>query len=129
LYGHGGGNFVETIRRLATEREVLDVADDQVGRPTSTAEFSRVLALLLKVGALGKFHAAGGGSPTSWYEFARAIVERLDLPAAVRPVSTSTIGRPARRPRHSVLNCSATEALVAFRFADWRDALSEYLLS
>jgi dTDP-4-dehydrorhamnose reductase len=127
LYGHGGRNFVDTIRRAAAERDTLEVVDDQVGRPTSTVEFSRALILLLKVGALGTFHAAGGGPPTTWFGFASEIVGRLGLAAEVRPVATSQLQRAAQRPRHSVLDCTATEARVGSRFADWRDALSEYL--
>lgn len=127
LYGQGGRNFVDTIRRAASEREWLEVVDDQVGRPTSTVEFSRALILLLKVGALGTFHAAGGGPPTSWHGFATEIVGRLGLDTEVRPVATGEISRAARRPRHSVLDCTATETRVGSRFADWRDALSEYL--
>jgi dTDP-4-dehydrorhamnose reductase len=127
LYGPGGGNFVETIRRLAEERMSLEVVDDQRSRPTSTTEFSRAVVLLLKVGALGTFHAAGGGQPTTWFGFATEIVEQLGLSVELRPVASSAFPRPARRPAYSVLDCSATERLTGREFADWRESLAEYL--
>ena len=127
LYGAGGRNFVDTIRRLAGERNRLEVVDDQTGRPTSTVEFSRAITLLLKIGALGTFHAAGGGLPTTWYGFAKEIVAQLGLEAEVEPVSSSRAARLARRPAHSVLECSATERMVGRAFPDWRESLARYL--
>lgn len=126
LYGEGGGNFVDTIRRLGAERDVLEVVDDQVGRPTSTIEFSRTVVLLLKVGAVGTFHAAGGGLPTSWFGFAQEIIGRLGESAEVRPVPTRRFPRPARRPAYSVLDCSATEQLLGRAFPDWKESLAEF---
>lgn len=128
LYGRGGNNFVETIRRLAAERESIDVVDDQTGRPTSTVELSRGIARLLALGAAGTFHATGGGPATTWYGFAREIVGRLGSPTELRPVPSSHLPRPASRPSYSVLDCSGTERLIGHPFADWRTTLAGYLL-
>lgn len=128
LYGGGGSNFVETIRRLAAERESIDVVDDQTGRPTSTVELSRGIARLLALGAAGTFHATGGGPATTWYGFAQEIVGRLGCATELRPVPSSRVPRPAPRPAYSVLDCSGTERLIGHPFADWRATLAEYLL-
>lgn len=127
LYGAGGTNFVDTIRRLADEREFLEVVDDQVGRPTSTVELSRICALLLGVGAAGTFHVSGGGPVTTWCGFAREITRQTGQPVEVRPVPSSRFPRPAQRPAYSVLDCSAVEKLVELPLADWRESLTEYL--
>jgi dTDP-4-dehydrorhamnose reductase len=127
LYGAGGSNFVDTIRRLAAERESLDVVDDQTGRPTTTAEFSRTVARLLELGAAGTFHATGGGPATTWYGLAREIVGRMGGSTEVRPVPSSRFPRPAQRPAYSMLECSATERVTGREFRDWRDSLSAYL--
>jgi dTDP-4-dehydrorhamnose reductase len=128
LYGAGGSNFVETIRRLAAERESLDVVDDQTGRPTSTVELSRGIARLLALGAAGTFHATGGGEETTWYGFAREIGRQLGWSTEIRPVPSSFFPRPAPRPAYSVLDCSGTEAATGQPFVDWRATLAEYLL-
>ena len=127
LYGVGGPNFVETIRRLASERDMLEVVDDQVGRPTSTLELSRAITRLLGLGAAGIFHVAGGGAPTTWYGFAGEIVRSLGLATEVKPVPSSRYPRAAPRPAHAVLDCAITEELLDRPFADWRDSLAEYL--
>jgi dTDP-4-dehydrorhamnose reductase len=128
LYGDGGSNFVETVRRLATERESLDVVNDQTGRPTSAVELSRVIARLLALGVAGTFHATGGGPATTWYGFAREIIGRTGLSTQLRPVPSSRVPRPAPRPAYSVLDCSGTEKSTGHSFADWRATLAEYLL-
>jgi dTDP-4-dehydrorhamnose reductase len=128
LYGDGGTNFVETIRRLAAERESLDVVDDQTGRPTSTVELSRVITRLLALGVAGTFHATGGGPATTWYGFAQEILGRMGWSTELRPVSSKQVPRPASRPAYSVLDCSSTEKSTGHPFADWRATLAEYLL-
>ena len=48
LYGPGGKNFVETIIRLAKEREELRIVADQVGSPTYTGDLATAIFNLLK---------------------------------------------------------------------------------
>ncbi|MDO8630094.1 MAG: dTDP-4-dehydrorhamnose reductase, partial [Phycisphaerales bacterium] len=51
LYGLHGRNFVEAILQKAKAGEALRVVDDQVGRPTYTADLSDALVRLLDIGA------------------------------------------------------------------------------
>ena len=126
LYGAGGKHFVDTISRLAAERARLDIVDDQIGRPTWTEALAETLDKLLKAGSLGTFHASGAGDPVSWAGFAEEIVRRLRLPVEIRRIATSELDRPARRPRYSVLDLAATEAVTG-PLGDWKDALARYL--
>jgi dTDP-4-dehydrorhamnose reductase len=126
LFGQGGKNFVETMLRLATERSVIDVVDDQVGSPTWTADLARAIKALLDKGCQGVYHAASGGV-CSWNEFARAIFAEEGLAVTVSALSTEDLGRPAPRPRYSVLDCSRLTRDTGFVMPPWQEALRGYL--
>jgi len=49
LYGPGGRNFVETIMRLAREREELRIVANQVGSPTYTGDLTEAIFRLLEI--------------------------------------------------------------------------------
>jgi dTDP-4-dehydrorhamnose reductase len=127
LYGEGGRNFVDTIGRLALERQQLRVVDDQIGLPTYTASLAAVIAQLAEEGRTGIFHASDGGEPISWFDFARAVVQLRELDAQVVPVSTAAFPRPARRPSFSVLDFRDTEQQIGRAMPDWRESLRSYL--
>ena len=122
-----GRNFVDTISEVARAGGELKVVDDQVGRPTWTRSLAQTIAELVERRQTGTFHASDGGTPVSWCEFAREIVERQGLPARISPVSSEANPKPARRPLYSVLDCSDTEAVVGYRMPDWKAMLGRYL--
>jgi dTDP-4-dehydrorhamnose reductase len=127
LYGAGGPNFVDTMSRLARERESLDVVDDQVGRPTWTGTLATTMAALIESGAKGTLHATDSGDPVTWYGFAREILRLGGSPTPVRPMDSATFPRPAARPGYSVLDCAETERIIGRPLPTWRDALTRYL--
>jgi dTDP-4-dehydrorhamnose reductase len=126
LYGLHGKNFVETMLRLAVEKDEISVVDDQVGSPTWTVDLSHAVLALLKGGHRGVYHAANSGF-CSWNEFARAIFEEAGLSVKVNGMTTAELNRPARRPLYSTLDCSKLEQDARFRPQPWRSALKAYL--
>jgi len=126
LYGIHGKNFVETMLRLATEKQELAVVDDQIGSPTWTMDLSRAIRALLEKGCRGTYHAANAGF-CSWNEFARAIFAEAGLSVTVNLMSTAELGRPAPRPLYSVLDCSKLTRDAGFQPQPWREALRQYL--
>jgi len=128
LYGKGGKNFVETIRRIARERPEIRVVDDQRGSPTSTVSLSRAIKSLIETNAYGIHHftdRTDGG--ISWFDFAGEIVRVSGLPARVLPIKTEEYPLPARRPKYSVLDLSLFPAAAGFEPVDWKAALRDYL--
>jgi dTDP-4-dehydrorhamnose reductase len=126
LYGLHGKNFVETMLRLAKEKDELSVVDDQIGSPTWTVDLAHAILSLLKSGHRGIYHAANSGF-CSWNGFAKAIFEEAGLQIHVKGMTTEELNRPALRPLYSTLDCSKLERDSGFKPQPWRAALKTYL--
>jgi len=126
LYGAGGPNFPSAILKKARAGESLRVVADQRGSPTWTEDLARVILDLLERDAEpGIYHATNGGQ-TTWHGFARELLRLAGLPTDVEAITTADMPRPAARPRYSVLDCSATEAIVG-PMRSWQAALEAAL--
>jgi dTDP-4-dehydrorhamnose reductase len=127
-----GGNFVRTMAGLADRGVSPTVVDDQIGRPTFTADLAGGIAHLLRTKApYGTYNVTNTGDPASWADVAAAVF-------AARGRSADDVGRTstaeyfadkpqaAVRPLNSVLDLSKITA-AGFTPRDWRTALDEYL--
>jgi dTDP-4-dehydrorhamnose reductase len=126
LYGHAGGNFVETMLRLAGDRDELTVVDDQVGSPTWTYDMALAIKALIEKGCVGTYHAANAGF-VSWNGFAKEIFRQAGLDTVVAPMSTTELNRPAARPLYSTLDCGKLVQETGFVPEPWQEALKRYL--
>ena len=127
LYGLNGKNFVESILRACSERNVLKVVDDQHGRPTFTEDLADALLRLIDLKPTGILNVANSGS-TSWHGFATAIVEIEGLKnISVEKMATTELGRPAPRPLYSLLSLEKFQSVTGSLLRDWKSSLSEYL--
>ena len=120
LYYTIGANFVNTMLRLISEREALNVVNDQVGAPTSAELIADVTALCLHHIAQNKNSARNLSGTynltptgeTSWHGFAQFIIaETLGLGdnfrtsfENIQAISTSDYPLPAKRPSNSLLD-------------------------
>lgn len=130
LEGLGGGDFVTTMLRLESERDSVNVVDDQWGSPTFACDLAEGLLQLANRLASGDralsgavLNAAGGGRAT-WHDlaaeaFALAGADR----ARVLPVGTDEFPRPASRPSFSVLGNSEWRRAGLMPLPHWRDGL------
>jgi dTDP-4-dehydrorhamnose reductase len=121
-----GGGFVETMLRIAKEKEEVRVVNDIVMSPTATADIvDGIVTLIEKQPEPGIYHAVNSGQAT-WYEFAREIIKRAGIKAAVIPLTSSEFPTVARRPAYSVLDNSKLSSIVG-EIPHWTDALDRYL--
>jgi dTDP-4-dehydrorhamnose reductase len=123
LFGTHGRNFVDTILRLAGEREELRVVDDQRGCPTFTGHLAPALVAIAERRPTGVLHVAAAGA-CSWFELARAALEEAGIDTPVRPCATADFPRPAPRPACSVLRSTRGEAPA---LAPWREGVRAYV--
>jgi dTDP-4-dehydrorhamnose reductase len=122
LFGKNGKNFVETIKKLSSEKETLKVVNDQIGRPTFTKDLVEgVMNLVFGKKEFGVYHLTNSGS-CSWFDLAKKIVSLTNSKCIVSPCTTEEFPRPAKRPKFSVLNNNKFSQLRS-----WESALSEYL--
>jgi dTDP-4-dehydrorhamnose reductase len=123
LYGVDGRNFVDTMLRLADEREAVQVVDDQTGSPTWSGHLAPALLGLLERGVSGLVHLTGTGA-VSWNGFAQEIFRQAERDCRVEPATSAQMARPAERPAWSVLESEREDVLA---MPDWRDGLAGYL--
>jgi len=128
VWGSGGkgGNFVETMLRLAGQGRPLRVVADQVCTPSYTADVAAATAALLGTGRHGLYHVTNAGS-CSWHELAAAVFELAGVKADLAPITSAEYGAAARRPAYSVLDNEACRALGLPPPRPWREALAAYL--
>ena len=130
VYSRHGQNFLTTMERLARERDELRVVADQTGVPNWTRALARATAAMLSHGPAfiaqraGLYHLSAGGS-TTWYGFARAIVEGSGV--RVTPIRTTDYPTPATRPVYGVLDASRFATTFGVALPDWRILLHECL--
>ncbi len=127
-----GSNFVRTMASLADRGVRPAVVDDQIGRPTLTADLAAGIRHLVETRApFGTYNLTNDGEPLSWADLAVAVYTARGRSADdVRRVSTTEYfadkPQAAPRPLNSVLDLSKITA-AGFRPRDWRDALAEFL--
>jgi len=129
VWGSGGkgGNFVETMLRVAAQGKPVRVVNDQFCTPSYTVDVATAAAGLLSTERYGLYHLTNSGS-CSWHEFAAAIFEQAGIQADLTPIPSTGYPTPARRPAYSVLSTTAYQSLGLPSLRPWREALAAYLL-
>ncbi len=135
LHSPWGTNFVRTMVRLAGDRSVIRVVDDQQGAPTYVPDLAAAMLTIAQQTVSdtestpwGIYHVVNAGE-TTWRGFAvevfRVARER-GLPAAeVAPITTAEYPTPATRPTNSRLNCDKLRRSFGVELRDWRAGVAD----
>jgi len=127
VYGHPRRGFIWRILDLAGHNQVIRVVDDQTGSPTYAPDLAEGAAALIKVGAKGLVHLAGGGQAT-WWELARLTLDLAGLKQIpVERIKSADLNRPAPRPSFSVLDTTRFQTLTGRSLRPWPEALASAL--
>jgi dTDP-4-dehydrorhamnose reductase len=124
--GKGGGNFIESMLKLAKQKPVIRVVGDQVVSPTYTLDLARKINQLIRTEHYGLYHIANKGS-CSWYEFAKKIFELTGTKVKLESATTGEFRSKARRPAFSALDNSNLRKLGLDDMRTWNKALEAYL--
>lgn len=124
VYSSFGHNFVKTMMRLMSERNEINVVNDQIGSPTYAADLAKTILDIIAYGKWesGIYHYSNEGK-ISWYEFAVAIKELTGSNCSINPIPTSAYPTPAKRPHYSLLDKERIKAVFQITVPSWKSSL------
>lgn len=125
LYGDGK-NFAKTMLALSETHDTLRVVNDQIGSPTSASELAKAIKFLEPTENYGLFHGTCEGV-CSWADFATEVLRLAGKSTVVQGISTEEYNSPTKRPAYSVLDNYMLKLTSDYMFADWHDAIKEYM--
>lgn len=139
VYAARGHNFIRTMLRLASERDSLQVINDQYGAPTGAELIADVTAQALRnitqhPQRAGIYHLAAAGE-TTWYGYARFVIDtarQSGFPIqvaddAITPVDTTAFPTPAQRPHNSRMDTTLLEQTFGLTMPAWQSGVSHAL--
>ncbi len=128
VYSEFGNNFMKTMLRLGSEREVLNVVDDQIGTPTYAVDLAEALVTIIRydfqneIKPYGIYNFSNEGA-CSWYDFAKKIFEVNQMTIQVNPIPTTAYPTPAKRPKYSVLDKQKIKSTFGFAINTWDEKI------
>jgi len=130
VYGAGGlntarGNFIELMLRMARSGQPIRVVEDHVASPTFAPLLAARTIELSERGHLGTFHI-GGGTPISWFQYARTIFEVAGIKPELQATNEREHRTLARRPKYSALSNGKMERIGLEPMPPLRDAVEAY---
>lgn len=126
LYSSFGNNFVKTMLRLGSEREFVNVVDDQNGNPTWAYDLACAIMLLIRRSnhnTVKEIFNYSNEGVIPWSNFAEAIFYIGSKNCEVRPISTKDYGSKANRPAFSALDKTKIKEYIGIKIPFWRESL------
>ncbi|URN95430.1 MAG: dTDP-4-dehydrorhamnose reductase [Candidatus Pristimantibacillus lignocellulolyticus] len=126
-FGTNGSNFVQTMLRIGTVRDSVNVVSDQFGSPTFTRDLAELIISMIQTDKYGIYHATNEGF-CSWAEFAEEIYLQAGYSTKVNFIKSDDYITLATRPKNSMLSKRSLDAVGFNRLPEWKDALKRYLI-
>ncbi len=128
LYSPWRKNFVKTMINLAIKRREMRVVYDQIHCPVSALFVANELVRTIEndIVPRGIYHLTNDGI-TSWYDFARKIIELSGLKANIVPIRTHEFPTRAKRPAYSVLSNRKWKETTGAKTIHWEEDLYNVL--
>ncbi len=131
VYSEFGNNFLKTIKKIASERNNLNIVADQVGSPTYAKDLALAVINIIETPRFQTinfptelFHYSNEGI-CSWYDFAKNIVELFNIECTLSPIETTQYPTPAKRPYYSVLNKMKIKKYFDLSIPHWQQSLKQ----
>lgn len=122
-----GGNFVESMIKMAKNNQQLNVVDDIIMSPTSTlCVANNIYNLITGECRSGVYHSVNSGQST-WFNFAKTIFKLIGSDYKINAVTSDEFKTVAIRPKFSALDNTKLSNEINSLIPNWEDDLEEYL--
>lgn len=132
LYSNYGNNFVKTIIKKSKENESLKIVDDEFGSPTFAKDLANaVLSIIsskIKLDKVSKVYNYSNLGSTSWFDFARKILEILKIDCKIISINSKDLESKISRPKYSIMDKSLIKKTFGVEIKDWEKSLKHFLL-
>lgn len=130
VYATRGANFAKTMLRLAKEKEILSIINDQHGAPTGAELLADCTAIAIRTernnrNHYGVYHLVASGE-TTWCDYAKYVFsvaekagESLSLKEVIG-IPTISYPTPAARPHNSRLSNKKFQQVFDVNIPDWK---------
>ena len=127
LFSPFGDNFVKNIIKGCQSQTILKVVKDQFGKPTYGIDLARLVLTFLGHPTLFKYNLYhfAQGPKTSWFDFAKRIIELTELSCELEPIITSAYVSDVKRPFNSALKTRRIENNLSLNIRTWESALED----
>ena len=129
LYGMEGDNFVKTLLASVLGKKKskkVKVVEDQFGSPTWSYRLAQQIRELIHADGKGTYHATAEGY-CSRLEYARFILDKLNLKASLEPCSLAECRKKAKRPSNCILENRILKKYEINLLPDWKEDLDLFL--
>lgn len=129
LFSPFRNNFFNTIIKLSNSKKNISVINDQFGKPTYGIDLAEVIIKLINSSSSFKnkiYHFSNKGI-TSWYGFAKSIVELSGSKSTLVPIKSFEYSSKAIRPKNVALNTDLIETTLNLQIPRWKDSLKKCL--
>lgn len=135
VYSKYGNNFVNTMLRLAENKNELTIVADQIGSPTYAKDLVVVTMKIVEhlssvedpINAFGTYNFSNEGT-ISWYDFAKAIFKLKGIPMKLNSTTTKEYNAKAARPQWSLLSKNKIKKTFGVDVPHWYKSLKSCLL-
>ncbi|MFL2666418.1 MAG: dTDP-4-dehydrorhamnose reductase [Flavobacteriaceae bacterium] len=131
LYSNFGNNFVNTIIKKVKNKDKIIVVKDQFGCPTNAKDLAldtmNIVSSEIKLDKYGKIYNYSNLGFTNWSNFAKKIIEFLNIEYEIQEVSTDFFKSNVIRPKHSITNKNKIINTFNLNLTHWEKSLKTYL--
>ena len=127
VFGDGTQNFIYKLRQWAKRNKVLKISCDEVSVPTSVDDIVHVTLKATNKNLAGLFHLTNTGY-ASRYEWARHVINTLDMDHTIIPVPMNTFQCKARRPLFVPMSNEKLSQKLGIDIPHWNNSVKRYLL-